>query len=488
MTMPRILHLRRRLAAVVIAAVLVAPTLSAGVAWAATSPLPTVSPATTPAPISAAVTPTSSAGASATAGAAAAPGQPFFNAQVTTVNDIGDPSVTYGGQASRFTFQLTTAKGIDPIHGLTLTFPKGTKLDKINVQVVVLVGLARRPIAAKIDVSGEVLKLGLTPPIEGLSTVKVTVFEVVPVRQGGSYEVKGEWAATGVTGAMPTMPFQTSTPSLTLDIENFLAAQGWVRSWNSVQFLNMFLNPQIFVRSIPLLFVGWLLSIALVAVAYPAAMPIGLALAFMKMSKIGIVRWVSSAYINVIRGTPLFLQIYIAFFALPLAGVRVPEFILGVIVLSLNSSAYMAEIFRAGIQSINKGQFEAASSLGMTYSQAMAFVIIPQTVRRVLPTMTSEFILLFKDTALLSAVGVFELMKFAQGIAANSGNVTPYLEAAAFYLILTIPLINYVGKLEARLALSEGGTGPSPRKPKRGAEALAANDAAADAAGDLPGA
>jgi polar amino acid transport system substrate-binding protein len=260
-----------------------------------------------------------------------------------------------------------------------------------------------------------------------------------------------------------------------------------VRAWTSVPLLNMFLKPQLLVRSIPLLFVGWLLSIALVAVSYPAGMPIGLGLAFMKMSKIGIVRWIASAYINVIRGTPLFLQIYIAFFALPLAGIRADPFVLGVVVLALNSSAYMAEIFRAGIQSINKGQFEAASSLGMSYAEAMGYVIIPQTVRRVLPTMTSEFILLFKDTALLSAVGVFELMKFAQGIAANTGNVTPYLEAAAFYLILTIPLINWVGGLEHRLALSEGGTG-SPRKKKRGGELMDTNETAAEAAGNLPGA
>jgi polar amino acid transport system substrate-binding protein len=160
-----------------------------------------------------------------------------------------------------------------------------------------------------------------------------------------------------------------------------------------------------------------------------------------------------------------------------------------VVVLALNSSAYMAEIFRAGIQSINKGQFEAASSLGMTYPQAMAFVIIPQTVRRVLPTMTSEFILLFKDTALLSAVGVFELMKFAQGIAANTANVTPYLEAAAFYLILTIPLINWVGKLEARLALSEGGGGSTEPKKKRGVVIMPpVEDPMTAAAGNVSGA
>ena len=142
-----------------------------------------------------------------------------------------------------------------------------------------------------------------------------------------------------------------------------------------------------------------------------------------------------------IRGTPLFLQIYIAFFGLPLIGIQGNKYVLGIIVLALNSSAYLAEIFRAGIQSISRGQFEAASSLGMTYWQAMQNVIVPQTVKRVLPTMTSEFILLYKDTAMLSAVGVFELMMYSKNLSAITGNVTPYVVAAGFYLIVTTPLI-----------------------------------------------
>ena len=168
------------------------------------------------------------------------------------------------------------------------------------------------------------------------------------------------------------------------------------------------------------------------------------------MSKLAPVRWFATAYINVIRGTPLFLQIFIAFIGLRIAGIRASDFITAVIVLALNSSAYLAEIFRAGIQSIHKGQFEAAQSLGMTYAQSMQYVIIPQTVKRVLPTMTSEFILLFKDTALLSAVGIFELMLRANNIVARTGNLTPYVVAAGYYLIVTIPLINYVGRLESQ--------------------------------------
>ena len=140
-------------------------------------------------------------------------------------------------------------------------------------------------------------------------------------------------------------------------------------------------------------------------------------------------------------------------------------FLVGVVVLALNSAAYQCEIFRAGIQSISKGQFEAARSLGMTGGQTMAFVIIPQTIRRVLPTMTSEFILLYKDTSLLAAVGVMEIVMYAKTIVASTGSITPYIVAAIFYLVLTIPLANLVGKLEARLAGND--TGNTKKQKKR---------------------
>ena len=127
---------------------------------------------------------------------------------------------------------------------------------------------------------------------------------------------------------------------------------------------------------------------------------------------------------NIIRGTPAFLQIYIAFFGLPLAGVKVDEYVLGVIVMAMNSSAYLCEIFRAGIQSIPKGQNEAARSLGMNAFQTLLYVMIPQTFRNVLPTLTSEFILLYKDTSLLAAVGVVEIVMNARTIVATTGSIT----------------------------------------------------------------
>ena len=391
---------------------------------------------------------------------------------------------TTGGLETRFTFSTATS-GSETVLGVDFLFPPGTDTSKVTADAVTLVGLQRSNVTVKAQANGTSVKVLFNPSVEPSSTLRVVVHDVITPYAGGKQAVTGTYATQTGTHKLPVMAFTQEAPRTSQIIGFWLSRQAFVKIWNSVPILNAFFNPQLIAISIPILFFGWLLSIGLIAVAYPVAIPIGLATAFLKMSKLAPVRWIASAYINVIRGTPLFLQIYIAFFGLPLVGIRMPDFPLGVTVLAINSGAYLAEIFRAGIQSINKGQFEAAQSLGMTYAQAMAFVIIPQTVRRVLPTMTSEFILLFKDTALLSAVGIFELMMNAKNSAANSGNVTAYTVAAVYYLMITIPLINWVGKLEHRLALSEGASGsPTTKTKKHGAlEGMAriATPATADA-------
>ena len=119
--------------------------------------------------------------------------------------------------------------------------------------------------------------------------------------------------------------------------------------------------------------------------------------------------------------------------------------------MAMNSAAYLCEIFRAGIQSIPKGQNEAARSLGMNAVQTMLYILVPQTFRNVLPTMTSEFILLYKDTSLLAAVGVTEIVMGARTIVATTGSITPYVVAAGFYLLVTLPLARLVSGLEGKL-------------------------------------
>jgi polar amino acid transport system substrate-binding protein len=376
---------------------------------------------------------------------------------------------TYGGKPTRLTWEVAVVQGDAPVTGLTLKLPEGTSLKGATATVITLQGLTRGAVKSTSTFDGATVAVKFAGSLEPTTNIRVTVENVTLPAAGGTFQVEGSAETSVGTVPLPAAPQPLVFKPMTTPERwiFWLDNQQWVAAWNSVNFLNMFFKPQVIVASFFLEFQGWLISIMLVAIGFPLAIPIGLALAFAKMSKIPPLRWICSGYVNIIRGTPLFLQIYIAFFGLPLVGIQANKYVLGIIVLALNSSAYLTEIFRAGIQSISKGQFEAASSLGMNYAQAMQYVIVPQTVKRVLPTMTSEFILLYKDTALLSAVGVFELMMYSKNLTAITGNVTPYVVAAMFYLIVTTPLIYYVRTLEERLAMAEGGAAASDNKGKK---------------------
>lgn len=261
--------------------------------------------------------------------------------------------------------------------------------------------------------------------------------------------------------------------------------QGFIDWLESIKIVHLMLSPTIIWDALPLLFKGFQVSVTLLFVSYALAIPIGLAAAFMKMAKTRFARWPATLYIDIIRGTPLLVQILVIYFGIPLLvpawrdfatgpigratflGIDLNQYARIIFALSFNSGAYMAEIFRAGIQSIHKGQLEAARSLGMTTPKAMAYVIIPQTLRRILPTMMSEFILLFKDTALAFAVGIFELTLQARTVQARLYNMSPYIGAAMFYLLLTLPLGRAVAWLEQKLAVAETGHVATPRE-KRG--------------------
>ena len=377
-----------------------------------------------------------------------------------------------GGQLTRFTFKATSEDDA-AIREMLFTFPEGFDTAESHVSMNLLEGLTRIKADFVEARGGETeVRIIFNTPVPPGSNLFIELNDVMTPVVGGDYELAVTYSAettVPVTAveerALEPLGFSYVSPPREEVLSRWLDQQEWVKAWTSVDFLNIFLRPQQLVRAVPLLFEGWLLSLALVLASFPVSIFGGLATAFMKMSKIPPVRWIAGFYINVIRGTPLFLQIFVVFIGLRTTGLRFPDFISAVAVLAFNSSAYLAEIFRAGIQSISKGQFEAASSLGMTYRQAMQYVIIPQTVRRVLPTMTSEFILLFKDTALFAAVGLFELMLRSQNFVARSGNLSPYVIAACYYLIITIPLINLVGRLETRLAQSEHGvTAPVKRR------------------------
>ena len=375
--------------------------------------------------------------------------------------DGGDKVI--GGINTRLTWEATT-KVRDGVSSVTLKLPKGASFDGSTTKVTVLEGLKRISIDGSAKASGNTITVKFETPIPTGSLLRLEITDMKFPSEGGKSKVTGSYAtAAGVKGNLPASPsIKTSANTPVQQIVMWLDGQAWVSAWNSVPFLNMFFKPQLLVTSFVSLFGGWLLCLLIVVVAYPFAIVLGLLFAMMRISKFRVLRGIASVYINILRGTPLFLQIYIMFFGLPMVGINIDNNILGIIVMAINSSAYQAEIYRAGIQSIPRGQYEAASSLGMNGRQTMFTVILPQMVRRVIPTVTSDFITSYKDTSLLSSVGVMELMMFSKNLTTVSGNITPYMAAAIYYLIVTLPLIKVVGIVEMRLADAENGGGPKP--------------------------
>lgn len=200
---------------------------------------------------------------------------------------------------------------------------------------------------------------------------------------------------------------------------------------------------------------GLWLTVRLTAIALLLGMPLGLAIALARLSRFAPGAWLSGAYIEVLRGTPLLVQIIFIYYALPkLVGVNLSPPAAAVLALTLNSAAYIAEIFRSGIQSIDAGQMEAARSLGMTYGLAMRCVVLPQAFRRVLPPLTNESIALLKDSSLVSVIGMAELTRTGQELASQLAQPLLVWPAVAFfYLAVTFPLTRLAAALERRWSI-----------------------------------
>lgn len=190
---------------------------------------------------------------------------------------------------------------------------------------------------------------------------------------------------------------------------------------------------------------------------------IGIVIALMKLSKVKPLRWFANIYIEVLRGTPMLVQILIAFgllqglFKLPTVSLGIlnldfGRLFPGIVAISLNSGAYVAEIVRGGINAVDFGQMEAASSLGLRPSQAMRYVILPQALRNILPPLGNEFIVLIKDSSLLSTIGIYELMNSAQIVISTSYiPLTPLYVAAVIYFILTFTTSRILNVWEKKL-------------------------------------
>lgn len=380
-----------------------------------------------------------------------------------------------GGSETRITWEFQSGAD-EAIAGLSLTVPEGTTYETEDLRLTMLSGedlMERTFIEPKIEQDGETLRLTFDEPAPAGRFFRLEVYGVVFPASGGSMQCAGTYTlADGSEHEVDGIPVVDVVAVTPFDqFKTYLEEQPWVQAWNSNTFLRLFLNPVLIVSSLPIIFTGFLMSLAVVLVVFPLATPFGFMFALMHISKSRILRGIAAVYVNLIRGTPAFLQIYIAFFGLPLAGVNIDNYALGVIVMAMNSAAYLCEIFRAGIQSILAGQSEAARSLGMSAAQTMVSIIIPQTFRNVIPTLTSEFILLYKDTSLLAAVGVMEIVMYAKTIVATTGSIMPYVVAALFYLVVTLPLARVVSLLEARLTGATAGTnaGPVTKRPAKSA-------------------
>ena len=186
------------------------------------------------------------------------------------------------------------------------------------------------------------------------------------------------------------------------------------------------------------------------------SLPLGLFLALARISRFKALSGAVGVYIWLFRGTPLMLQLLFIYYGLPFVpyiGVRLPDFSAALLAFVLNYAAYFAEIFRAGIQSIDRGQYEGAKVLGMTYVQTMRRIVLPQVIKRVLPPVSNETITLVKDTSLIYVLAMNDLLRTTRAIVQRDFDTTPFIVAAVFYLLMTLVLTWVFQKLEQRYAV-----------------------------------
>jgi His/Glu/Gln/Arg/opine family amino acid ABC transporter permease subunit len=168
--------------------------------------------------------------------------------------------------------------------------------------------------------------------------------------------------------------------------------------------------------AIPLLAKGTLVTLQIASIAGVLSLVLGFSLGLLALSRWRILRMAVGAYVDFIRGTPLLIQIFLIFFALPVVGIRLNEIWAGILALSFNTSAYVAETVRGGVGSVETGQTEAAKAIGMTHAQALVYILMPQALRPMVPPLTNELITMTKNTSLLSVISVYELTRAGQAI------------------------------------------------------------------------
>jgi His/Glu/Gln/Arg/opine family amino acid ABC transporter permease subunit len=208
---------------------------------------------------------------------------------------------------------------------------------------------------------------------------------------------------------------------------------------------------KIFLDSLPALAEGALLTIQLTAVSVVIGLAIGISMGLARVSKTRALNIISGVYVTVFRGVPLLVTLMFLYYGLPSAGIQLTAYTVSIIALSLTNGAYVTEIVRAGIESIEVGQMRAARSLGMSYALAMRRIVLPQAIRRVLPPITNESITLLKNTALVSTISLADLLRAGVEIMTWKANTfSPFAGVALLYLCMTLPMQAFNSHLERR--------------------------------------
>jgi polar amino acid transport system permease protein len=187
------------------------------------------------------------------------------------------------------------------------------------------------------------------------------------------------------------------------------------------------------------------------------SLPLGFVCAMGKTSRVKLLKHLLEMYTSVVRGTPLLLQLFFVYYGLPILipGLRLERFTAAVLTFIINYGAYFTEIFRAGIQSIDRGQYEAARVIGMNYRQTMVRIVLPQTIKRVLPPVSNEAITLVKDTALVVVLGIGEILRNSKEIVSRDFTIVPFVIAGAIYLLLNYGIVLLFRNLEKRYSVYE---------------------------------
>lgn len=214
----------------------------------------------------------------------------------------------------------------------------------------------------------------------------------------------------------------------------------------------MTIDWDIILESIPLLAEGVIVTLQVSSLSAVLGLALGVLLGLGALSRSRVIRWSVAAYVDFIRGTPLLIQIFLVFFALPMVGIRFDEFAAGVVALSINAAAFVAEVVRGGVGSIERGQSEAAKAIGMRHRQVLVYILLPQAYRQMMPPLTNELISLVKNSSLLSVISVYELTRAGQAII--SVHFVPfeiYTLLALYYYVLIKALSWLSVQLERRL-------------------------------------